>query len=73
MKQQPAKQKVTQTVKKPRRPQIALGKKNYILMGVGLLTVIIGFFTLSRGSITLAPLLLVLGYCVIIPISLLLK
>jgi len=59
--------------KKPARPQIALGRKNYIIMAAGLLTVIVGFITLSRGSITLAPLLLVLGYCVLIPVSLLVK
>ena len=59
--------------KKTARPQIALGKKNYIIMAAGLLTVIVGFITLARGSITLAPLLLVLGYCVLIPVSLLVK
>ena len=32
----------------------------------------IGFWLLSRGSITMAPLLLVLGYCVLIPIGILL-
>jgi len=59
--------------KKPARPQIALKKKNYIIMGVGLAVIIAGFITLSKGSITLAPILLVLGYCVLIPVSLLVK
>ncbi|MEO0078143.1 MAG: hypothetical protein ABIK86_03985 [candidate division WOR-3 bacterium] len=67
---QPAKPKLP---KKPTRPMIALGRKNYIIMGVGLATVIAGFITLSTGSITLAPILLVLGYCVLIPLSLLVK
>ncbi|MBM3322043.1 DUF3098 domain-containing protein [candidate division WOR-3 bacterium] len=52
---------------------IALGRKNYAIMGLGLATVIAGFITLSTGSITLAPILLVLGYCVLIPVSLLVK
>jgi len=74
MKQKPTKQPTApKAPKKPARPQIALGKKNYIVMAAGLLTVIVGFVTLARGSITLAPLLLVLGYCVLIPVSLLLK
>jgi hypothetical protein len=59
--------------KKPARPMIALGRKNYAIMGVGIATVIAGFITLSTGSITLAPILLVLGYCVLIPMSLLVK
>jgi hypothetical protein len=48
-------------------------RKNYLVFGVGVLSVILGFITLSRGSTTLAPVLLILGYCVIIPISILLK
>jgi hypothetical protein len=59
--------------KKPERPQIALGKKNYIVLGVGLVTIVAGFISLSGGSITLAPLLLVVGYCGLIPLGLLLK
>lgn len=59
--------------KKPERPQIALKKKNYIVLGVGLVTIVAGFISLSGGSITLAPLLLVVGYCGLIPLGLLLK
>jgi hypothetical protein len=59
--------------KKPARPQIALKKKNYIVLGVGLVTIVAGFISLSGGSITLAPLLLVVGYCGLIPLGLLLK
>jgi len=59
--------------KKPARPVLTLKKRNYVIMGVGLATVVAGFISLSAGSITLAPLLLVVGYCVLIPLSLLLK
>jgi len=58
---------------KPARPQIALGRKNYILMAVGLATIVTGFITLANGSMTLAPFLLVMGYCVVIPVSLLVR
>jgi len=47
-------------------------KRNWTWMGIGVLVIIIGFIALAKGSITLAPILLVLGYCVIIPISILL-
>lgn len=61
------------TAKKPVRPTLALRKKNYVIMGIGLATIVAGFISLSAGSITLAPLLLVVGYCVLIPLGLLLK
>ena len=70
-KPQPAKPKPAP--KKPTRPMINLTKKNYTIMGIGLVTIIAGFITLASGSITLAPILLVLGYCVLIPVGLLVK
>jgi hypothetical protein len=45
-------------------------KRNLILLVAGLVFIIIGFATLARGSVTLAPLLLVCGYCVLIPLAL---
>lgn len=59
--------------KQPARPMLTLQKKNYAIMGLGLATIVAGFISLSAGSITLAPLLLVVGYCVLIPLGLLLK
>ena len=46
-------------------------KKNYYLFLAALLVIVIGYVALSQGSITLAPILLVLGYCVIIPVAIL--
>jgi hypothetical protein len=59
--------------KKPLRPMINLGKKNYAILGAGIVTIAAGFISLASGSITLAPVLLVLGYCVMIPVGLLVK
>jgi hypothetical protein len=47
--------------------------KNYILFAIGLFVIVIGYITLGYGSITLAPILLVLGYCVIIPIAIIIN
>lgn len=49
------------------------GMANSLLLGLGLAVVVLGYFALSRGSITLAPVLLVVGYVVLIPSSLLLR
>ena len=49
------------------------GMKNYLLFGVALVVIAIGYVMLGYGSITLSPILLVVGYCVLIPISLIVK
>lgn len=48
-------------------------KKNYIAFAVALAAIIIGFFTLGQGSTTFSVLLLVAGFCVLIPYALLAK
>jgi hypothetical protein len=52
---------------------LGFGKINYYLMAIGLIFIVIGYFALASGSITLAPILLVLGYCVILPAAILIK
>jgi hypothetical protein len=53
--------------------QWPFGKKNYIIFAIALIVIILGYVTLGKGSITLAPLLLVIGYCILVPIALLVK
>ncbi len=54
-------------------------KKNYMLFLIGLVTIILGYILMYTGdtssfqSIVIAPIVLVLGYCVIIPISIMIK
>jgi hypothetical protein len=45
---------------------------NGILGAAGVLTVALGYFLLSQGSITAAPLLLVLGYVALLPLAIIL-
>jgi hypothetical protein len=45
---------------------------NGVLGAAGILTVALGYFLLSQGSITAAPLLLVLGYVVLLPLAIIL-
>ena len=52
---------------------LVLGKKNYLMLSLGVVLISLGFVSLSRGSITAAPILLVLGYCVVIPLAIVLK
>ncbi len=42
---------------------------NYLLFAIGLLDIIIGWFLLRGGHITIAPIMLIVGYCVIIPLA----
>jgi hypothetical protein len=42
-----------------------------LFWGIALLTIVAGFADLVRGGITIGPILLVLGYCVLVPIAIL--
>ena len=54
----------------------AFGKINYFLFGAGLTLLILGYFFMANGevnsfqSLTLAPILLFLGYIIVIPVAL---
>ena len=54
-----------------------MDKKNIILIALGVLLLVIGFFCLAQGpadnsvSLTVAPLILVLAYVVVIPLGIL--
>jgi hypothetical protein len=50
-------------------PLLAFGRTNWLLMGAGVAAAVIGFVLLARGDTGLAPLLLVLGYCALIPLG----
>ena len=41
--------------------------KKFWLLWTSLLAVVIGFVTLSAGMLTVGPVLLVVGYCVLLP------
>jgi len=52
---------------------LPLGKENFRILGVGVMVVIAGYLAMLEGSVegflplVVSPILLVIGYCVIIP------
>jgi len=54
-------------------------RKDYILLGAGLVTILVGYLLMSTGmgvgnwdnplAVSVAPVVLVIGYCVIIPLA----
>ena len=52
-----------------------LNTKNYIIFGIGIVLIILGYILMSLGphdgilSSKLSPVILIIGYCVLIPIS----
>ena len=54
-------------------------RKNYILFGVGVFVIIVGYLIMYSGevdsfqSLVISPLLLLVGYLVIIPMAILIK
>ncbi|MEW5800347.1 MAG: hypothetical protein AB1728_15215 [Bacteroidota bacterium] len=68
------------TKKKVRRTDVlVLEPINYKIIGLGLAVIIAGYFALSTSpwdnpiALNVAPILLVLGYCVIIPVGIIYK
>jgi hypothetical protein len=55
--------------KRERPPSLRWSPVNYALMGAGIVALAVGFILLAQGSIVAAPLLLGLGYVVLIPVG----
>ncbi|MDA0335873.1 MAG: hypothetical protein O2782_11960 [bacterium] len=61
------------------RSDMPFTRKNWILFGIGLLVIAVGYVLLRVPpvdgflSLTAAPVLLVLGYCVLIPAAILVR
>ena len=62
-----------QAAREPQGVEIPFGKKNYILFIAAAIVILAGYVALSQGSITLAPILLLTGYLVLIPWGILAK
>ena len=69
--------KTTKTVASPFKNYWS--KENYYLLGIGFLTIIIGFFLMAQGpwdnplSLSVSPVVLLFAYLVIFPLSILYK
>lgn len=51
---------------------LGFGKRNVVLFGAGLVCIGVGYALLAQGSITAAPILLVLGYVVLMLLAIVL-
>ena len=62
-----------------KEPIWPFNKFNYLIFGIGLLTIVFGYILMATGettsiqSVKIAPVVLVIGYCIIIPIAILYK
>ena len=65
--------KTPKTVAPAARPTLSFSRANGIWLGAAVIAIAIGYFLLSTGSMILAPILLVLGYCVLLPIGIIKK
>ncbi len=77
MKKEASRHRAGRTDAHARRQGIALSKTNYILAAIGLVVIIVGYVCLAQPpvngflTLTVAPILLVTGYCVIMPLAIL--
>jgi hypothetical protein len=55
----------------PRVSRDTRGRRSWLYWTVAAIVLIAGFADLARGGETLAPILLVIGYCVLVPLAIL--
>jgi hypothetical protein len=55
----------------PRAHRDMTGRRSWLYWTLAALVLVAGFADLARGGETLAPILLVVGYCVLIPLAIL--
>jgi hypothetical protein len=55
----------------PRAARDSTGRRPWLYWTLAALVLIAGFADLARGGETLAPILLVIGYCVLVPLAIL--
>ncbi|MGH7563045.1 MAG: hypothetical protein ACREK5_01290 [Gemmatimonadota bacterium] len=61
------------TAAKPTSPTLSFSRANAYLLGAAAGTIGLGYVLLAQGSMNLAPIFLVLGYCVLLPIGIIKK
>lgn len=54
------------------RASLRFSGVNAGLAGAGLAVIVLGYWLLAQGSVTAAPLLLILGYVVLMPLAIIL-
>lgn len=65
--------KKTPSSSEPRRePWFGFDRTNMAVLAAAVVSIVVGYVLLDRGSVTAAPMLLVLGYVVLLPTGLLL-
>lgn len=57
------------SVSSPAVPALKFSRINALLAASALVAITLGYFLLDQGSITAAPVLLVLGYVVLLPLA----
>jgi hypothetical protein len=62
----------TASAAEAREGELRFSLLNWSLLAAGVLCVVLGYVALSGGSTALAPLLLVLGYVILVPLGIIL-
>jgi len=72
-----AKEKKDRTKQSPFIEQLTLKNTNFIIFGIGILSIIVGYLIMASGdtysfrTLTIAPIVLLVGYLIIIPVAIL--
>ena len=52
-------------------PSTPVAARPWLWWAIALVTILLGYADLARGGMTVAPILLVAGYCVLVPVAIL--
>jgi hypothetical protein len=61
----------TELASGPRAQRDFTGRRSWLYWTLAAVVLVAGFADLARGGETLAPILLVIGYCVLVPLAIL--
>jgi hypothetical protein len=53
------------------QPETSAQSRPWLWWGLAIAAILLGYADLARGGTTIAPILLVIGYCVLVPVAIL--
>lgn len=64
--------RTTSAIEEPREGALRFGLLNWVLLGAAVVAIVAGYMMLAGGSTVAAPLLLVVGYVILMPLGIIL-
>ena len=60
-------------MKEQKKDRLGLSAANYIIMAVAIVVLTLGYIIMGQNEISLSPIMLIIAYVIVIPVSLMVK